>query len=318
MTSTTETTQHPDVSEISDLTEGLLPPSRAAEVRGHVDGCELCGDVHSSLVEICELLGTVPAPQHMPDDVVDRLDAALAAEALSTMAPVGAAPHVSRETEPSVAQRPDAEPSLLDRPAGHPRATTGPGRRSARRRRRTAVLGTALGAAVVGVSVFMLQNVQSSQEDASLKAADHGSSSAAKGTGVFTASTLEGRVQTLLLSAGTKSSSPDGADAEKQAPPSVDIQSTPKSDSPGSESPRTPLRAPAVSVPLCVEQGIGRKTAALALEEGTYEGTDAFLVVLPHPSDATRVQAYVVDAACAREKPAAKAKLLLTHAYARP
>ncbi|WP_406382636.1 hypothetical protein [Streptomyces sp. NBC_01618] len=319
MTSTTETTQHPDVSEISDLTEGLLPPSRAAEVRGHVDGCALCGDVHASLAEIRDLLGTVPAPQHMPDDVVDRLDAALAAEALSTTASVGAVPHVSRETEPPVAQKPDAEPSLSDRPAGHPRATTGPGRRSARRRRRTAVLGTALGAAVVGVSVFMLQNVQSSsQEDASLKAADHGSSSAPKGTGTFTASTLEGRVQTLLLSANAKSSSPDGTDAEKQAPPSVDIQSTPKSDSPGSESPQAPLRAPAVSVPLCVEQGIGRKTAALAMEEGTYEGTDAFLVVLPHPSDATRVQAYVVDAACVREKSAAKAELLLTHAYARP
>lgn len=317
MTSTTETTQHPDVSEISDLTEGLLPPSRAAEVRGHVDGCELCGDVHASLVEIRELLGTVPAPQHMPHDVVDRLDAALAAEALSTTAPVGAAPHVSRETQPSGAQKPDAESSLSDRPAGRPRAATGPGRRSARRRR-TAVLGTAVGAAVVGVSFFMLQNVQSSQDDASLKAADHGSSSTAKGTGIFTASTLEGRVQTLLLNAGTKSAGRDGTDAEKQAPPSVDIQSTPKNDSPGSESPGTPLRAPAVSVPLCVEQGIGRKTAALAVEEGTYEGTDAFLVVLPHPSDATRVQAYVVDAACVREEPAAKAKLLLTHAYARP
>ncbi|MFJ1546811.1 hypothetical protein [Streptomyces sp. NPDC088246] len=316
MTSATDTTRHPDVSEISDLVEGLLPPSRAAEVRSHVDGCELCGDVHSSLMEIRELLGTVPTPQHMPEDVADRLDAALAAEALSTAAPVGAM-HVSRETEPSMAQKPETELSLPDRPAGRPRATTGPGRRPARRRR-TAVLGTALGAAVVGVGVFMLQNFQPSQEDASLKAADRGSSSAAKGAGTFSASTLEGRVQTLLLSAGTEPSSSNGTSTEKKAPPSVDIQSTPKSDSPGSESPRTPLRAPVVSVPLCVEQGIGRKTAALAMEEGTYEGADAFLVVLPHPSDATRVQAYVVDAACVREKPAAKGKLLLTRAYSRP
>ncbi|MFE4336487.1 hypothetical protein ACFRQM_46250 [Streptomyces sp. NPDC056831] len=316
MTSTTDTTRHPDVSEISDLVEGLLPPSRAAEVRSHVDGCELCGDVHSSLMEIRELLGTVPTPQHMPEDVADRLDAALAAEALSTAAPIGAM-HVSRETEPSVAQKPETELSLPDRPAGRPRATTGPGRRPARRRR-TAVLGTALGAAVVGVGVFMLQNFQPSQEDASLKAADRGSSSAAKGAGTFSTSTLEGRVQTLLLSAGTEPSNSNGTSTEKKAPPSVDIQSTPESDSPGSESPRTPLRAPVVSVPLCVEQGIGRKTAALAIEEGTYEGADAFLVVLPHPSDATRVQAYVVDAACVREKPAAKGKLLLTRAYSRP
>ncbi|WP_405686248.1 anti-sigma factor family protein [Streptomyces sp. NBC_00057] len=316
MTSTTDTTQHPAVSEISDLTEGLLPPSHAAEVRGHVDDCELCSDVHASLIEIRELLGTVPAPQHMPDDVAGRIDAALAAEALSTTAPTGSA-HVSRETELSVAPKPDAEPSSSARPAGHPRATTGPGRRPVRRRRRAAVLGTALGAAVVGVSVFMLQSLQPSQEAASVKAADRGSSSAAKGAAAFSESTLEGQVQTLLLSAGTKPSSSDGVDAEKQAP-SVEAQSTPKSDSPGSESSRAPLRAPAVSVPTCVKQGIGRTTAALAVEEGTYEGADAFLVVLPHPSDATRVLAYVVDAACVREKPPAKGKLLLTHAYTRP
>jgi hypothetical protein len=42
MTSTTDTTQHPDVSEISDLTEGLLAPSRAADVQEHLDGCTLC------------------------------------------------------------------------------------------------------------------------------------------------------------------------------------------------------------------------------------------------------------------------------------
>ncbi|MFD4945183.1 hypothetical protein ACFVYE_43170 [Streptomyces sp. NPDC058239] len=315
MTSTSDTAEHPDVSEISDLTEGLLPPSHAADVRGHVNGCELCGDVHTSLMEIRELLGTVPAPQHMPDDVAGRIDTALAAEALNTTAPNDAA-HVSRETKLSVAQKPDAEPGLPDRPAGHPRATTGPGRRPARRRRRAAVLGAALGAAVVGVSVFIMQGVQPSQEESALKAADRGSSSAARGAATFSESTLEGRVQTLLLSADTKPSGSDGVGSEKA--PSVEAQSTPTSDSPATESSRAPLRAPVISVPSCVEQGIGRKTAALAVEEGTYEGSDAFLVVLPHPSDATRVQAYVVDAACVREKHAAKGKLLLTHAYARP
>ncbi|MET9656147.1 hypothetical protein [Streptomyces sp. NPDC006510] len=317
MTSTTDTTQHPDVTEISDLTEGLLPPSRAEEVRDHVDGCELCGEVHASLTEIRELLGTVPMPQRMPDDVADRIDVALAAEAaLGTTTPHGSA-HVSRETEPPAAQKPNAEPSSSDRPAGRPRATTGPGRRPVRRRRRTAVLGAALGAAVVGVSVFMLQTIQSSQNSGSLKAADHSSSSAANGRGIFSESTLEGRVQSLLLTGTKPSRSADGVEAEKQAP-SVGAQSTP-TDAPGEpESPRTPLRAPTVAVPPCVEQGTGRDAAALAVEEGTYEGADAFLVVLPHPSDATRVQAYVVDAACVRTEPTGKGQLLLTRTYARP
>ncbi|WP_323180124.1 hypothetical protein [Streptomyces sp. NBC_01363] len=78
------------------------------------------------------------------------------------------------------------------------------------------------------------------------------------------------------------------------------------------------MRVPTVHVPPCVEQGTGRNAAALAVEEGTYEGTDAFLVVLPHPSDATRVQAYVIDASCVQEKPAGKGELLLTRTYARP
>ena len=68
MTSTTDTAEHPDVAEISDLTEGLLPPSRTADVRRHLDECELCADVHASLEEIRGLLGTLPGPPRMPDD----------------------------------------------------------------------------------------------------------------------------------------------------------------------------------------------------------------------------------------------------------
>lgn len=318
MTSTADTTQHPDVTEISDLTEELLPPSRATEVRDHVDGCELCREVHASLMEIRELLGTVPTPQRMPDDIADRIDAALAVEAALGATPTSGSLHVSRETEPPAAEKPKAEPSPSGRPAGHPRATTGPGRRPLGRRRRTAVLGAALGAAVVGVSVFLLQNVQPSQNSGSLKAADRSSSAGENGGGTFSESTLEDRVHALLLSTGSKpSKSADGVGAEEQTP-STGAQSTPKSASAGSESPQTPLRAPTVPVPPCVEQGTGRDTAALAVEEGTYEGADAFLVVLPHPSDTTRVQAYVVDASCVQEKPAAKGKLLLTRAYSSP
>ncbi|WP_405714634.1 MULTISPECIES: anti-sigma factor family protein [unclassified Streptomyces] len=318
MTSTTDTTQHPDVTEISDLAEELLPPSRAAEVSEHVDGCEPCGEVHASLMEIRELLGTVPMPQRMPDDVADRIDAALATEAaLGVTTPSGSA-HVSRETERPTAEKPNTEPIPSDRPAGRPRATTGPGRRPVRGRRRTAVLGAALGAAVVGVSVFMLQSVHPSQNSGSLKAADRSSSAGENSGGAFSESTLGNRVHTLLLSAGSKpSKSADGVEAEKQAP-STEAQSTPRGASGGSESPQTPLRAPTVPVPPCVEQGTGRHAPALAVEEGTYEGTDAFLVVLPHPSDATRVQAYVVDAACVRAEPEGTGELLLTRTYPRP
>lgn len=313
MTSATDTTQHPDVSEISDLTEDLLPPPRAEEVRGHLAGCELCSDVLFSLEEIRGLLGTLPTAAPMPADVADRMDAALVDEARerAPFATLASTADVSRETEPAAPAK-----ELADRPAGHSRAATGPGRRAVRRRRRNAVLGAALGAAVVSVSVLLLQNVTSSQNSAGLKAADQGVSASSAGAQAFSQSTLEERVHSLLGSR-TDAASPQDSSSEEQAP-SADTKSSPESTSPTSASPQTPLRAPSVTVPSCVEQGIGRNALALAIERGTYEGANAFLVVLPHPTDATRVQAYVVDATCVGAKPAAKGKILLTHAYARP
>ncbi|MEU1489694.1 hypothetical protein ABZ456_05465 [Streptomyces sp. NPDC005776] len=319
MTSATDTARHPDVSEISDLTEGLLSPSRTEDVREHLAGCGVCSDVLSSLEEIRGLLGSaLPAAASMPTDVADRIDAALADEARGPLPTAAAAPSadVSRETEPAVAVK-----DLADRPAGRSRAATGPGRPAVRRRRRNAVIGTALGAAVVSVSVLLLQNSTSSPDSAGLKAADQGVSASRDGSQTFSQSTLEAQVHGLLGSR-TDAASPQDAGGEEQTQ-SADTKSSPgnsspESMSPKSSSPQAPLRAPAVSVPSCVEQGIGRNAAALAIERGTYEGDEAFLVVLPHPTDTTRVQAYVVDAACVGAEPAAKGKLLLTHAYARP
>ncbi|MEU9763054.1 hypothetical protein [Streptomyces sp. NPDC047985] len=315
MTST-DTSRHTDVSELSDLTEGLLPPSRADEVRQHVNGCELCSDVHASLIEIRELLGTVPAPQRMPDDVVDRIDAALAAAAVDTTASDPSA-RVSRETEAGATTKPERESPAPVRPAGRPGAATGPGRRPTRRRRGAAVLGATFGAAVIGLGILLLQNDQTSHDTAATKAANRDSNSTASGTPIFSESALEGRVRALLRHADRRPSAPDGVDAEKQ-PPSVMAQSPPGNAPSASEAPQTPLRTSAASVPDCIRQGIGRDAPALAVEAGTYEGQDAFLVVLPHRSESTRVQAYVVDAACTRDKGATKGKLLLTHTYARP
>ncbi|MGW0666537.1 anti-sigma factor family protein [Streptomyces sp. NPDC002746] len=334
MTSTTDTTQHPDVSEISDLTEGVLSPPRTADVRRHVDGCDLCSDVLASLEEIRSLLGSMPAPQAMPIDIADRIDAALADEARAvatasdseaegsraktdasrdakTDASRDAEADVSRETEQAATAQ-----ELADRPAGHARAATGPGRRPVRRRRRRAVLGATLGAAVVGVSVFLLQNVTTSHNSADVRASDQGTSAKKSDSQAFSQSTVQERVHSLL-SSSTDPSDP-GKSAGRNQAPSIDTKSSPQTEPPGSASPQAPLRAPAVTVPSCVEQGIGRNSAVLAVEKGTYQGAEAFLVVLPHPTDTTRVEAYVVDAACVGADPAVKGKLLLTHAYARP
>ncbi|MFJ7630209.1 hypothetical protein ACIQZN_27345 [Streptomyces sp. NPDC097595] len=327
MTSTPGTTQHPEVSEISDLAEDLLPEVRAAEIRSHVDACELCSDVLASLEEIRGLLGDLPAPEPMPADIADRIDAALAAEARTQCAERDAATDVSRETEAAhIAGPPPSRSHASDRPAGHARANTGPGRHPGRRRRRTTLLASALGAAaLVGMSVFLLQNVPGGERGDTSAAGvsqDTRATAPKSRSQEFSAATLKDRVHTLLdPSAGTKS--PQSPKEEGEAP-SVGSQSSPQSrpslqaNPSDSMSPDSPLRAPAVTVPACVEAGIGRNSPALAIERGRYEGTDAFLVVLAHPTDPDSVQAYVVDAACVGAEPSAKGKLLLTHAYARP
>lgn len=321
MTSTADTAQHPEVSEISDLTEGLLSPSRTAEVQQHVAGCDLCSEVRDSLEEIRGLLGTMSAPEPMPDDIAARIDAALAAEARST-APVDEPVVVSRETttiEDTTSDTATGPASVgaggtaPDRPAGRSSAATGPGRRPARRRRRAVVLGTAFGAAVIGMSVFFLQSVAPSG-DAAKTSADSGVSAADGRARTYDDGTLEAQVQDLL---GDEASA-ESSGVKKVPPPGSDTKSTSEALTPDAEASRSPFKAPAVAVPPCVQQATGRTTPPLALDEGTYKGADTYLVVLPHASDPSRVQAYLVAAACVDAAPESTGQLLLTRAYKRP
>ncbi|MEC4015747.1 anti-sigma factor family protein [Streptomyces sp. H27-D2] len=313
MTSTTDTDEHPEVAEISALTDGLLSPSRTSDLREHLTGCALCADVQASLEEIRELLGTLPGPTRMPADVVSRIDAALAAEALlDATAPadgvsretareavsvtaVAEAGLVSRETAPS----PTAP--TADRPAGHARSTTGPGRRPAGRplargrRWPKALLGTAAAAAVLGIGTLLVQ--VGSGDDAKTGA---GADSGKKKTesSVLSAENLTSQVRTMLAGeAGSKT--PESGDVGAQS------------------SPTSPLRGDAATVPSCVQNGIGRSETPIAAKQDTFEGTDAYIVVLPHPGDNTRVDAYVVDASCTEKSPAPAGKVLLNRSYPR-
>lgn len=302
MTSTTDMTGHPDVAEISDLTEGLLAPARSAEVRRHLDACDLCADVHASLEEIRGLLGDLPGPPRMPDDVAGRLDAALAAEALLD----ATAPDTehAQETVPAVAGDTDAPPvsrettTAADRPSGHARSTTGPGRKGRRNdrrgnRRRVAVLGAVFTAAALGLGSVLVSSLTGGGGNPG--SAPHQSTA----PDTFSASKLHTQVTDLLAKAGGS-----------RSPSSMGIQGEPDTQTPKI------LRQP--TVPPCVQQGIGRSEAVLATETGTYKGTDAVLVVLPDASDSTRVDAYIMDTACVNHPSSGPAKILLTTTYTRP
>ncbi|MGX1544133.1 hypothetical protein [Streptomyces adustus] len=304
MTSTTDMAGHLDVTEISDLTEGLLSPARTTQVRRHLNTCELCADVHTSLEEIRELLGTVPGPPRMPAEVAARIDAALAAEALlDATAPTAGGPSVP--TAPPRSARPVGDSTRVsretsattDRPSGHARtASTGPGRRNGRvrGRHRMVVLGVACTAAVLALGAVLLSSLWNNPSSGNT-ARGHQS----KAADTFSEGKLEGQVATLLAQSTGSSEAPNSLGAES---------------APGTVKPKI-LRQP--TIPPCIQKGIGRNDAALATEQGVYQGTDALLVVLPNPSDSTRVTVYIVDATCLSRPSAAPAKVLLTHSYTR-
>ncbi|MGW3011679.1 anti-sigma factor family protein [Streptomyces sp. NPDC001219] len=313
MTSTTgtgehPTGEHPEVTEISEFTDGLLSPARTAELRDHLSSCPLCDDVYASLEEIRSLLGTLPGPLRMPTDVAGRIDAALAAEALlDATTPVSTA-HVSRETAaaPVVVSRETGDEAPRrgtpsGRPAGRPRGSSGPGRqtpggRGSRARRWPRILlGTAAAAAVFSVGGLLIQNAtldgsQTGKQDRTTAAPEKN-----HGAGALTAASLESHVHDLLATKRSHKS------------PGIGTRS----------SPDTPLRGSADTLPSCVRQGVARPESPLATSHTRYQGKDAYLVVLPDPSDTQRVTAYVIASSCVSATPPTPGKVLLSHSFQR-
>ncbi|MEU8773130.1 zf-HC2 domain-containing protein [Streptomyces sp. NPDC048606] len=318
-TGKTGTIRHPEVSEISDLTEGVLSPSRTAEVRRHLGGCALCADVRDSLEEIRSLLGTLPGPPRMPSSVAGRIDAALAAEALlesnssrataeaeaeaAALAGAGSGgggdgSDVSRETSTGPVHR--ATPG---RPSGHPSGPNGPGRRRARRR--IAVIAGLAGAGVCAFAVFLF-NASGGPAPSDTSARATASQAPTEGSdrsseaGGYTAQGLGGQVR-QLLAAGSGTNKTMGLDS---APPGV-------APSDRQASPET------AGAPSCVRAATGRTETPLATELGSYRGTAAYLLVLPHAGDAALVDAYLVDASCADDPAKTPGGPLLTGTYPR-
>ncbi|MGW7248666.1 anti-sigma factor family protein [Streptomyces decoyicus] len=313
MTSTTgtgehPTGEHPEVSEISDLTDGLLSPSRSADVREHLAGCPLCDDVYASLEEIRALLGTLPGPLRMPADVAGRIDAALAAEALlDATAPSGAVA-VSRETATlpvAVSRETDELPRRATPPAQpsrRPRGSSGPGRQSpggrASRARRwpRILLGSAAAAAVFSFGGLLIQNA--AVDGTQAKGPDRATVTPKATTdraADLTAASLGSHVHDLLASKGSHKS------------PEIGTRTSPEST----------MRGGADTIPSCVRLGIKRTETPLASSHTQYQGKDAYLVVLPNPSDPKRVSAYVVSSSCVSATPPAPGKVLLSHSYQR-
>lgn len=344
MTSMTGEAGHPGIDEISALAEGLLSPSLTADIQKHLSGCVDCSDTHAALEEIRELLGTVPAPTPMPMDVAERIDAALAAEALRTVPAAAPSPevssvalspveargdsseppvasstsdsadhrsgqraetHVSRETSPA-----DTSGTPGDRPAGHSRGATGPGRAGRdrlRRRRKVATLGGVFTAVAIGVGAVLLP-MMNGANSAPPSEAHH----------TFSSGNLQGEVTTLLNDHPAPAKTPpasQGVTPSRSLDLGAPITPSPKGQVTKSASPLN--SGTGVDLPDCVRNGIGRREAPIAAERGTYEGSEAYLVLFPHVTDSSKVSAYVVDASCADEPAAPLGTVLLSGSYPR-
>ncbi|MFE5258198.1 anti-sigma factor family protein [Streptomyces coelicoflavus] len=280
-------TGHPDVVEISDLAEGILPSARTTDVRRHLESCALCADVYASLEEVQHLLGTLPPPAAMPDDVAARIDAALAAEPQPGVADDA---HVSRETS-----------TPAGRPAGHPRhSSTGPGRKDRRRggRRRIAVLGAVAAAAAIGFGSVIVSSLTGGSQ----------SEDTAQGQQTALADTFsEGHLKKKVTGLVADGSAQNGS----RTPRSFGMES----ENGGETAENHVFKQP--TVPECVRKGIGRDDAAIATEQGVYKGKEALLVVMPDAAHDTRVTAYIVESTCVNQPAIGKAKILLKHSYAR-
>jgi hypothetical protein len=152
---------------------------------------------------------------------------------------------------------------------------------------------------------MFLQSVQTgSSDDAATTAQKESSVSATAQDGAeFSGSALDSRVHALLAAAPpTQEAAPriEKAPSQGSAPTGV-----------------SPKSSPDAAVPDCVQQGTGRADPPIAVEQGTYEGTAAFLVLMAHSKDSTRVQAYVIDADCVDRPADPTGEVLLTRSFPR-
>lgn len=286
MTSEAGRDMHPEVAEIADLSEGLLPVDRATQVRLHLADCELCTDVLASLEEIRGLLGTLPAPQRMPDDIAERIDAALAAEALLD----SARPDVPRGTSTTTDSGNVPRGTSVSAPSGHAGSSTGPGRSGGsgirpggrRSRRLLLVAGSVASALVLGGAVYEVTANQSSDKNESSAMQRPGADASSGATSVA------GQVKRLLTGQATSAGPDTGTTmAPNHADTPMFGQSTPPATGHG----------PA-AVPSCVLNATHRTQVPLATEREVFNSSEAYLLVLPHPGNAALVDAFVVNASC--------------------
>ncbi|WP_380277621.1 anti-sigma factor family protein [Kitasatospora purpeofusca] len=285
---------HPEVDELADLAEDLLPPADADALRRHLTGCAECRETVDALAEVRTLLGGAEPPA-IPADVAARIDAALAAAASGTAKPPLPAAPTALPKAP--ATPPTAPPGA---PTARPAAATGPGRTARPRRRRTLLLGSAATLLVLGLGGAFLALPGSSQKQDSTTAANApapGSTAAAKadrhpdGT-VYREEQLAAQVRALLAgTAGGRPVLPAKPSAGPGAAPADGSGATAAPPAEGGQG----LTGGGRSTPACPPPSTA---ALLATDRGSYAGTSAELLVYALPDRPDQLDVYLRSPDC--------------------
>ncbi len=217
----------------------------------------------------------------LPDHVSARLDAVLAEErrqAPSTRSLAGATPDPER-ADGAPAQGSLASVTVLPTPS------RGPSSRSFRLLAGAAAAVVVLGGGAAIVRGGALGNDAGTAGGVSAAMADSSGASLRSTGTTYTRESLTAQASALVTQSRT-------------SPLPTDAQATSAPESAGAAPTTKSLLTPA-TIPACVEQLAGRPgVAAVAIDQATYEGRAANVIVLPTEDDVTTLEVWVVGPGC--------------------
>jgi Putative zinc-finger len=274
---------HLDVDLLADLQEGLLDPERAAVATAHLAGCPDCRATRDALDGVRDLLrGDAGEVEAAPEDVVRRLDAALATASRPLTASATVTPLTSSVRQPWRTHLLQAAAIFV----------------------LVALVG---GLGYGGLRALNHRGSAASDTAASASGGNRGTEKSAAGAYKITSSgrdytqaSLRAAVPELL--AGTMGAHSGSTEAGTSPPsPAASAPSDSVSGSTPSPLAANPQRLRnGVALSACVANLAGGPVTPLAVDVGRFEGKPATIIVLPDPDDPSFVDVYAVSPDCAK------------------
>jgi hypothetical protein len=277
--------EHLTAEVLADLDLGLLDAESAAHAQQHLAHCRPCGQLRGDLATVTATLAELP-PVTMPDDVWERLSAAVGAEPVLT--PEGAA-------------------TVVPIGGARQRRSWRPG---------MGLVAGAAGVALVGAIVVPILNSSSSSDPsagsgsvAADRSAPGESASVPPVAYVASRTGTDYQPEALERQATSLMASRSAFTATATLPPEASTEPTPEDSAPTPSG--TALGTDSSGVVLKLTAGPGAARACLesyldapdimplAIDIGTWDGRPAAVIVLPNDTDPTAADVWVIDPDCA-------------------